>query len=615
MLSPSQRFALVINGEIYNHKELRAKLECTGSAPVWRGASDTEVLAAAIDAWGVEESISQCVGMFALAIWDRRHRQLVLARDRVGEKPLYLGQFGDTWLFGSELKALAAHPAFERTINRDAVATYMMLGYVPAPASIYENVTKLQPGCLVTIDAKAGTVQQRAYWCALRSASGARHVFSDDAQAIDMTEGLLSQAVAQQMVADRPVGALLSGGIDSSCIVALMSAAAPAPVKTFSIGFHESSFDEATYARAVARHFGTHHTELYATPADARAVIPLLPSMYDEPLADSSQIPTFMVAQLARATVTVALTGDGGDELFGGYPRYTMGSRLWPAIRRVPLRWRAPIGGLMHWLASSVVDRVLSQAFLRDRIAGAHAARPAQRLTRLGRVVCSQDLRLLYLQLLSYWAEPALLAPELRDSAIMHGVGELGDAAVADQFMLRDLLGYLPDDILVKTDRAAMAVSLETRAPFLDHRVVDFALRVPLHLKIRHGTSKWLLRQVLHRHIPPALVERPKMGFAMPLAAWLRGPLRQWAGDLIAAQGIEASTFLDRKTLSRMQDEHFKGTRDWHQALWAALMLLAWSADNQHQRVGSADGREVGSAIDLTAAPLVGVDSSASHLS
>ena len=576
MMSASGRYVVTFNGEIYNCTALRKELESSRRAPNWRGTSDTEVLVASFDAWGIEAAVSACIGMFAIAVWDKELSVLTLVRDRIGEKPLYFGQLRGSWLFGSELKALVVHPAFESTIDLQAASTYMTLGYVPAPATIYRGVSKVRPGCLVRIDATTNVVQERPYWSLLEAASKPPLEFPTETEAIDRVEALLSQAVAEQRTADRPLGVLLSGGIDSSCVVALMRAQDAAPIKTFSIGFHESSFNEAEFARAVGAHFATDHTDLYVTAAQAQSVIPMLPGIYDEPFSDPSQIPSYLVSKLARTSVTVALTGDGGDELFGGYPRYEMGSRLWALMRRVPASWRPPVGYLLSGMAPRFVDRLFSGIFAHDDRSGVRGMRPAHKIAKLGRVIRSSDLRGLYLGLLSPWAEPASMARSLRSQTLLHDIGDSGAQTAYQDFMLRDLLGYLPDDILTKIDRAAMAVSLETRAPFLDHRVVEFAVRMPLALKARDGVGKWVLRQILYRHIPRSLVDRPKMGFCVPLDAWLRGPLKEWAGDLIGSRQSEAAFFLDRTALTRMLDEHTRGVRDWHQALWAALMFLAW---------------------------------------
>ena len=579
MLSHSHRYVTVMNGEIYNFEALRQQLHAAGFAPHWRGKSDTEVLVACFDAWGIEATICKCVGMFAIAVWDRQQRTLTLIRDRIGEKPLYFCRVRGIWLFGSELKALVAHPAFERTIDPHSVATYMRLGYIPAPETIYRGVKKLRPGCMVTLELAANTEAEHCYWSVLEIANQSQRIFRSDNEAIDEASALLSNAVSQQLVADRPVGALLSGGVDSSCIVALMQAQAALPIKTFSIGFQETSFDESHYARQVASHLGTDHTELYATAADAQTIIPFLPDIYDEPFADASQIPVYLVARLARTEVTVALSGDGGDELLGGYPRYSMGSRLWGAIGRIPARRRMAAAELLQKLAPDFVDRLFARLLPHNEISGVRGIRPAQKLSKLSRVLKSKNVADFYTQLLSPWAAPELLAHDLQpyhgfntDSAMNTGASN-----VFEDFMLRDLMGYLPDDILVKTDRAAMAVSLETRMPLLDHRFVEFALRLPLSMKTRDGVGKWLLRQVLFQHIPPALVDRPKMGFCVPMGAWLRGPLRTWASDMIASQQNGADQFLDRGALTRMFNDHLAGVRDSSQPLWTALMFLAWT--------------------------------------
>lgn len=602
MVSASGRYVVTFNGEIYNCQALRRELESVRCAPPRRGTSDTEVLVAAFDAWGVEGAVSACVGMFAFAVWDRELKSLTLARDRMGEKPLYFGQFRGVWLFGSELKALVAHPAFESAIDPQAASTYMTLGYVPAPATIYRGVSKVRPGCLVRIDSASNTAHERRYWSLLEAAGKPPLEFASEAEAIDRVEGLLSQAIAQQRTADQPVGALLSGGVDSSLIVALMRAQDSSPIHTFSIGFHESSFNEAQFARTVASHFATDHTELYVTAAEAQAVIPLLPEIYDEPFADASQIPSYLVSRLARTSVTVALTGDGGDELFGGYPRYAMGNRLWSLMRHVPASWRPSVGDVMQGLAPRFVDRLFSGIFANDDVSGVRGLRPAHKFAKLGRVLQSRDLRALYLGLLSPWAEPAAMARSLRGQMLLHEVGDSGADTAYQDFMLRDLVGYLPDDILTKIDRAAMAVSLENRAPFLDHRVVEFAVRLPLALKARSGVGKWVLRQILYRHIPRALVDRPKMGFCIPLDSWLRGPLKEWAGDLIGSGQGDAASLLDRKALRRMLDEHHSGVRDWSQALWTALMFLAWGQVARPHPASNATER---SAIVINGTPQV----------
>lgn len=576
MHSRSGRFVVALNGEIYNHRALRRTLDARVDPPTWRGTSDTEILTAGLDAWGIEATLEACVGMFAIAIWDREQRRLTLARDRIGEKPLYFGRFAGVWLFGSELKALAAHPLFRATVDPEAFATYMALGYVPAPASIHAQVRKLRPGCVVTISADDDTANERVYWSPVAVASRPKRTFAHDVDAIDALENLLSNAVAEQMVADRPIGALLSGGVDSSTIVALMRRERSAPIKTFSIGFEQSAYNEAPHAARVAAHFATDHTDLYIGEQHVRDTIPLLPQIYDEPFADISQIPTFLVSQLAASAVTVALTGDGGDELFGGYPRYAMGARLWPTMRCVPRSLRPAIGALLRG-APPAIDHAFTWAFPHDEVTGVRGLRPAQKLGKLGRAFRSADIDALYWQLLAPWSEPALLRRPSAASPFPVSGAMPRSGSVEEMFMLRDLGGYLPDGILTKIDRASMAVSLESRAPLLDHRIVEFALQLPRELMFRQGVGKWLLRQVLHRHVPKALVDRPKMGFVIPMASWLRGPLKPWAHDLIASSHGDAADLLDLKAMTAMLKRHGTGIGDWHQPLWTGLMFLNWA--------------------------------------
>jgi len=597
MHSPSARFVVVLNGEIYNHGDLKARLDAEGRSPIWRGGSDTEVLAAAFDAWGIEPTLKAAIGMFAIAVWDRTARRLTLARDRIGEKPLYYGRCGNVWLFGSELKALVAHPRFRQAIDRDALSGYMALGYVSTPASIYSGIAKLAAACSVTLRVYGGSSGETPYWPALNVARQPRLVFTDPGEAVDALDTLLSDAVARQMIADRPLGALLSGGIDSSSIVAMMRNRTASRIETFSIGFRESSFNEAHHAAKVARHFGTVHTELYVDASDVRDTIPLLPQIYDEPFADVSQIPTFLVSQLASRSVTVALTGDGGDELFGGYPRYAMGARLWPALQRVPRWLRPPIGRAMQSAPASI-DRAFKWVFPHDEVSGLRGLRPGQKLHKLGGAVGSRDLDGFYWRLLAPWADPKLLGGVLKSSRFPDPQPSRLGATIEEDFMLRDLVGYLPDDILVKIDRASMAVSLESRAPLLDHRVVEFALRLPHDLKFRDGTSKWLLRQALHRHVPKHLVDRPKMGFEMPIASWLRGPLKSWAYDLLASSRGEASALLDLRALRKLLDRHASGVGDGHQPLWTALMYLNWAHARERSSQAPARSAETVSRID-----------------
>ncbi|MEJ2575057.1 MAG: asparagine synthase (glutamine-hydrolyzing), partial [Gammaproteobacteria bacterium] len=505
------------------------KSEAQGSAIQWRGHSDTEVLLAAIECWGTEATLGKLVGMFAFALWDRKERRLTLARDRLGEKPLYYGWMGGTLLFGSELKALRAHPAWRGEINRDGLAAYLRHNYIPTPYSIYRDIYKLPPGCLLSLDERVlrnrgafspqpcdGSQNASAAPCRYWSAKGVAEdgvgdlLAASEGEAISCLDELLRGAVAQQMVADVPLGAFLSGGIDSTTVVALMQAQSSRPVKTFTIGFNEAGFNEAIHAKAVAEHLGTEHTELYVTPEEAMAVIPRLPALYDEPFADSSQIPTFLVAQLARQHVTVALSGDGGDELFGGYNRYFWGRKLWRRFGWMPrgLRFMAAAG--MTTLSPQTWDRLfaamhpLLPSVLRQPQTG-------DKLHKLAKILGVRDPEEMYLGLVSQWPDPEQVVKASHEARTVLS-DPAGRAAMRDftqRMMYLDTVSYLPDDILVKVDRAAMGVSLETRVPLLDHRVVEFAWRVPLDMKIRNGRGKWLLRQVLHRYVPQELVERP----------------------------------------------------------------------------------------------------------
>jgi asparagine synthase (glutamine-hydrolysing) len=581
MQSANGRFLLVFNGEIYNHYSLRRELEAT-RAVNWRGNSDTETLIEGFALWGVAPTLRKTVGMFAVALWDRAERKLTLARDRFGEKPLYYGFIGSgatsVFLFGSELKALRAHRAFDRPVDRNALALFLRYSYVPTPHTIYRDVYKLEPGSILQIHPDEIAARSRfvtPYWRYEEiAASGLAQPFDDECTAINALEATLSEAVGLQLIADVPVGAFLSGGIDSSSIVALMQAQASRPVKTFTVGFDEAGFDEAPHARAVARHLRTDHCEIRVTAKEARAVIPTLPKMYDEPFGDSSQIPTSIICALAHREVTVALSGDAGDEMLGGYNRYAIGPQLWRRINASPKALRRATGEaavrLPEWAWSALAwapGLGKSLAPFKDK---AYKLGPA-----VGRMKDSDDL---YRALVTEWSEGA--APVLRASPAATRLDDVAFAASirepAQRMMLFDGVTYLPDDILVKVDRAAMAVSLETRAPFLDHRVAEAAWRLPPSMMIRGGCTKWALRQVLYRHVPRELLERPKAGFAIPVGQWLRGPLRDWTEELLSERRLREEGYLDASIVRGLWMQHRSGRRDWQARLWNTLMFQAW---------------------------------------
>ena len=577
MESVDGRFVMMFNGEVYNHAALRRELEGLGHG--FRSHSDTEVMLAAFVQWGVVAAVQRFVGMFAIALWDRREQGLHLVRDRLGKKPLYYGWQGDAFLFGSELKALRRHPAFRGGVDPDALSLYLRFGYIPGPYSIHPGIHKLPPGTLLSLRAGDRDAQPQAYWDPREMVEhGQAHLFQGtEAEAFSELEALLGDAVGLRMVADVPLGAFLSGGIDSSLVVALMQARSPRPVKTFTIGFRESAFNEAQHAKAVAAHLGTDHTELYVTPAEAQAVIPLLPCIYDEPFADSSQIPTYLVSQMARSQVTVALSGDGGDELFGGYARYFKGQQLWSTVGWMPRLFRSALGGSLRRMKPGTWDTGL--AWLRRLHAGAATG---DRIHKLASILGARDLDEIYLRLITQWDMPPV--PVNADSMAV-SMGKSHMAALKDpvhRMMYQDLVSYLVDDILVKVDRASMAVSLEARAPMLDHRVVEFAWRLPLSMKLRGGEGKRPLRQLLYRHVPKALLDRPKMGFGVPIDAWLRGPLRAWADSLLDPGRLRAEGHLDPGPIGRAWKEHLSGERNWQHRLWVVLMFQAWLDEISH---------------------------------
>jgi len=591
MVSASGRYCLVLNGEIYNHAALRRELPDGGTQ--LRGHSDTEVLLATIEQRGLERALAAAVGMFAFALWDRRSRTLSLARDHLGQKPLFFGRIGSTFAFASELKALAAHPEFRPEVDRGALVLFLRHQYVPAPHTIWRDVYKLPAGSLLRFSLEEGARAEvdllgriERYWClrtvAERGQDAAARVHERDA--LQRLDQLLNQAVRDCMVADVPVGAFLSGGIDSSLVTALMQRHAARPVKTFTIGFFEAQFDEAEHARAVARHLGTEHTELYLTPDEARATIPELPEIFDEPLSDPSQIPTFHVARLARQQVVACLSGDGGDEVFGGYVRYLLADRLRRRLVGVPRGLRQAAGVLARalppggWDLAFRLARSSGPAGLRGQWSG-------DRVHKLAALLRIDDPDQLYHAVISAIDQPCTLVVEgdepptvFTDPAQRPALTEY-----AERMMYFDALTYLPENIMAKVDRTSMAVSLETRAPLLDHRLVEFAWQLPLEAKIRAGQGKWLLRQAFERYLPAELADRPKQGFAIPLADWLRGPLREWAEELLDERRLVREGFLRPGPIRRRWREHLHGSRNWSGLIWNVLMFQAW-----HERWPSA---------------------------
>jgi asparagine synthase (glutamine-hydrolysing) len=579
MLSASGRHVVVFNGEIYNFQALRKELSRDDS--VWRGHSDTEVMLAAFERWGVPGALRRFNGMFAFALWDRHERTLYLARDRLGEKPLYYGWLGHTFVFSSELKALRAHPAWRGEIDRDAVAVYLRHGFVPAPYSIYKGIGKLPAAhsLCVPLSSDAPTADPQPYWSLKEAAeSGVANPLTHDenASAAELDE-LLRDAVQIRTLADVPVGVFLSGGVDSSTVVALMQAQSSCPVKSFSIGFEQRSYNEAPHAKEIARVLGTDHTELYVSAAEAMDVVPRLPHIYDEPFADPSQIPTILVSQLARQAVTVALSGDGGDELFCGYVRYFWGRRLWNKISPVPnaLRtiasraltaiphssWDTLIGGLLRYVPSTALGEVTGD-----------------RVHKFAEVLSAPSTDVFYRRLTSQWNDPSSVVIGSRElsTTLMDRTSWAALDDFTQRMMYLDAMMYLPDDILVKVDRATMSTSLEARVPLLDHRVVEYAWRVPLNMKIRNGQSKWLLRQVLYKYVPAELIERPKTGFGVPIDSWLRGPLRDWADTLLQPSTLQSHGIFEIEPIRQKWREHLSGARNWQNQLWNVLMFQSW---------------------------------------
>jgi asparagine synthase (glutamine-hydrolysing) len=580
MRSVCGRYVISFNGEIYNFQELRRELESLGYT--FRGHSDTEVMLSCISEWGILAAVKRFRGMCAFALWDRQERELHLVRDRMGEKPLYYGWIGKVLIFSSELKALRTYSGSRMEVDRDSLSLFLRHNYVPAPHSIYKGVWKVMPGTIATISSVNTGFSPKAttYWSVQNAVErGIGEPFKgSEIEAVACLDELLKDSVKHQMVADVPLGAFLSGGIDSSTIVALMQAQSGRPVQTFTVGFHESEFNEATHAKAVAQHLGTAHTELYVTPEQTLAVIPKLPALYDEPFSDSSQVPTFLISEMAKRDVTVVLSGDAGDELFGGYERYFLGLEIWNKIELMPAIIRKPIARGIRMLSSESWNS-LFQITAPLVPTGFQYRNPGEKLNKLAEMLTAGGGEGLYVLMGTHWNDASSLV-----------IGNSGASRPAtnsspwnnhrmhlqERMMFADMISYLPDDILVKVDRASMGVSLESRIPFLDHRVVEFAWQIPLSMKIRKRTGKWLLRQVLSKYVPSTLIDRPKMGFGVPIDAWLRGPLREWAEDLLDEKRLLDEGFFHPAPIRKKWNEHLAGTSNWEYDLWDVLMFQAW---------------------------------------
>jgi asparagine synthase (glutamine-hydrolysing) len=583
MWSNSGRYTLVFNGEIYNHLELRRELDLIDDSLIWRSDTDTETVLAAFDVWGVKDAIARCVGMYAIAVWCRETKSLMLARDRFGEKPIYYGWQGEgnsrSFLFGSELSSIKAHPSFCAKVDRGSLSLFLRHGYIPAPYSIYEGIFKLEPGSILSVSLNHPNPEISKYWDVIDVArQGKSNPFlGSPEQAVDELEVLVKSSVHQQMIADVPLGAFLSGGIDSSVVVALMQSQSSRPIKTFTIGFNEKGFNEAEHAKAVAKHLGTDHTELYVATNEAMEVIPMLPSLYCEPFADSSQIPTYLVSQLAREKVTVALSGDAGDELFCGYNRYQLASKLWGKLSLMPTPMRE--------LASKLITSISPAAW--DNLGaiipgGKSYACFGDKMHKGAGVLANTDLQKLYLGMVSQITTPSewIIGGHEPSTKLIVNAPLLSEFNDVEQMMLLDTISYLPDDILTKVDRATMGVSLEGRVPFLDHRIFEFAWTLPLGYKLLDGQTKWPLRQLLYRYVPKELIERPKMGFGVPIGDWLRGPLRDWAENLLSENRLRREGYFHPEIIRVKWTEHLSGRRNWQSQLWTVLMFQAW-LDNE----------------------------------
>lgn len=577
MCSFCQRYVIAFNGEIYNWSELKKALEQSGDAPRWRGSSDTEIFLTAISVWGLSAALRRVRGMFAFALWDRAEKQLVLVRDRIGEKPLYYGTISGQFVFASELKAFSALSDKSLEMEPGALALMLRYGYVPDPYSIYKNIFKLPPGKMICVSNSGRVGKVKTYWSFsdfLAEQQKNNLQLSDD-EAVNELDKLMANVVQEQMVADVPLGAFLSGGLDSSTVVAIMQANSPRRVKTFTIGYQESAYDEADHARLIARYLGTEHTELKLTASQSLDIIPYLPDMYDEPFADASQISTAIISKLTRNHVGVCLSGDAGDELFGGYNRYLWADTIWNTLAKIPTPVRQPLGDMLNHMPVGMFNGLFSciSPVLPNKY---HINNPGDKLHKIGQIMSARSRDHLYQNLVSQWRGSLPLRNVEEPSTYLSNPEEWPSLKhYSERMMAVDTQSYLPQDILVKVDRAAMAASLETRLPFLDLKLMEFAWRLPLHQKIRHGKGKWIMRQLLSRYLPETLWDRPKQGFALPIEHWLRGPLRDWAEDLLAPDKLAKDDHLDPKAIRHIWDQHLKG-HNLQYALWNILSYRAW---------------------------------------
>ena len=577
MHSVSKNFVLVFNGEIYNHKALRSELELIAQRN-WLGHSDTETLLVAIDHWGLEKTLKKAKGMFAIALWDKRNKNLSLACDRIGEKPLYYGWVNGQFVFASELKSIKKFPEFKNSIDRNSLALFLRFNSIPAPHSIYQDIYKLEPGQIIQLNAESKKIKKFNFWSTeeVYNKGNLSQISGTPEEIVDQLEVVLSKAVSSQMQSDVPLGAFLSGGIDSSTIVALMQSQSASQVNTFTIGFNAKEYDEAKHARMVANHIGTNHFEMYVSDRDALDIIPSLPNIYDEPFADSSQIPTYLVSKFAKQQVTVALSGDAGDELFGGYNRYIFAEKMFSKIMKGPISIRQLISSAILTMTEEKWNTLLNN-FLSERFADI-----GHKLHKVANVLPSKSIRDMHFKLVSQIHNPLdwLLNANEYKTPLNDDTERFVELNPIEQIMAYDLITYLPTDILTKVDRAAMAVSLETRVPFLDPNVIEFSASLPKEFKIRNGVTKWALREVLYKHVPKDLIERPKMGFGVPLAEWLRGPLQDWAESLLDEKRLHQEGFFDVEFVRNKWLEHLSGKRNWHHQLWNVLMFQAWLEKN-----------------------------------